>query len=668
MKSFSLALVATQILSALGAKVEVQSSGGNATSGRQYGFLHEDINHSGDGGIYAELIRNRAFQYNEHYPLTLDGWFPVNGASLELRELDEPLSDVLPVSMKVSKGKNYRHGKIGFRNDGYWGMDVKKQKYKGSFWVKGDYKGNFEASLQSNNTNDVFGAVKVKSNARKDEWVEHKFELTPWENAPTSNNTFVLQFDPKGVKGDLDFNLISLFPPTFKDRENGLRKDIAESLYELHPSILRIPGGNMLEGLDNKTWWDWKDTLYPLRYRKGFPGVWGYQQTYGLGMMEYLWWAEDMDLELVVGVYAGLSMDGSITPEDELQQFIDDALDQIEFLKGGVDTKWGARRAELGHPEPVDLHFVEIGNEDWYAGGQAGWDSYKEYRLPRFIEAISAAWPELTIIASGTHTDRDGIDLPEGIYGDYHPYKMPDVLVEEFDRFDNDGPHIIGEVAATHVNGGIGWEGSLYYFPWWIGTVGEAVSMIGYERNADRVFATFYAPILRNMNFWNWSVTLVQFDAWTVTRSTSWYLWELFAFHPMSHTLPATEDFGPVYYVAGKNEDQGSFIWKGACYNTTNGADQPVSVKFDGVQEGTKASLTMLTNSVGDPMRWNDPYNHTNIVDRSTVVLSANKDGAFEFEMPELSIAVLDTDYKKEACRNKKAKQKRRSVEQPFAA
>jgi alpha-N-arabinofuranosidase len=129
--------------------------------------------------------------------LTLDGWYPVNGASLELRELKEPLSEALPVSMKVSQGKNYKQGKIGFRNDGYWGMDVKKQKYKGTFWVKGDYKGHFEASLASNITSDVFGSVKVKSMAKKNEWVEHKFELTPWVDAPSSNNTFVLQFDPK---------------------------------------------------------------------------------------------------------------------------------------------------------------------------------------------------------------------------------------------------------------------------------------------------------------------------------------------------------------------------------------------------------------------------------------------------------------------------------------
>lgn len=360
-------------------------------------------------------------------------------------------------------------------------------------------------------------------------------------------------------------------------------------------------------------------------------------------------------------------MDGSITPKDKLQPFIDDALDQIEFIRGSVDTKWGARRAELGHPEPFPLHYVEVGNEDWLAGGDEGWTTYKEYRLPMFTEAIQKAWPEITVIASGASDsgdgDNKGIDLPDGVLGDYHPYRKPDELVKEFDRFDNDVGHIVGEVAATHVNGGIGWEGNLNYFPWWIGTVGEAVSMIGYERNADRIPGTFYAPVLRNMNRWQWAVTIVQFAADTAltTRSTSWYLWELFAAHPMSHTLPASSDFDPVWYVAGKNEDKGSFIWKGACYNTTDHEDVPVSVKFEGVKKGTKASVTLLTNKAGDPEAHNDPFTQINVVDSKTFTVTADKEGAFKFRMPELSIAVLDTDHKKPGCGKGKKKHSKKA-------
>ncbi|KAK1967177.1 alpha-L-arabinofuranosidase [Colletotrichum eremochloae] len=638
-------LAATYAVSAAAVDITVKASGGNATSGHQYGFLHEDINNSGDGGIYAELIRNRAFQYSEEFPVSLDAWHPVNGASLTLKNLCQPLSSALPFSVQVSGGNS--SGAIGLKNDGYWGMDVKVQKYTGSFWVKGAYDGVFTASLQSALTDDVFGSVEIQSKAKADEWVEHEVELVPEKNAPNSNNTFAITFDPAGTaNGSLHFNLISLFPPTYKGRKNGLRVDIAEALAELHPSLLRFPGGNMLEGLNNKTYWDWKDTLGPLKDRPGFQGVWGYQQTHGLGLVEYLEWAQDMGLDVVIGVWAGLSLNGDVTAKEDLQPFIDDALDQIEFIRGPVDSKWGARRAELGHPEPFTLEYVEVGNEDWLAGYPGGWNSYKEYRFPMFMEAILAKYPDITVISSGATSDADGYDIPAPGIGDYHPYRTPDALVDEFDRFDNDIGHIVGEVAATHPNGGIGWDGNLMPFPWWIGTVGEAISLIGYERNADRIPGTFYAPVLRNMNRWQWAVTIVQFaaDPAMTTRSTSWYVWELFAAHPMSETLPTAGEFGPAYWVAGKNEAKGSLIWKGAVYNTTDSADVPVNVQFEGVAAGTKASLTVLTNPGGDPFAYNDPHTGVNVVARNTTTVTANEDGVFAFSLPELSVAVLDTE------------------------
>lgn len=348
-----------------------------------------------------------------------------------------------------------------------------------------------------------------------------------------------------------------------------------------------------------------------------------------------------------MGVWAGLALDGGLTSEEDFQAVIDDGLDEIEFICGSVDTKWGAVRAELGHPEPFPLRYVEIGNEDWLAGYPAGWDSYKEYRFPLFLKAINEAYPDIVVISSGsTHDGYNPIPSP-GI-GDYHPYRTPNALVDEFDLFDNDSGHIVGEVAATHPNGGTGWSGNLMPFPWWIGTVGEAVSLIGYERNADRIPATFYAPVLRNMNRWQWAVTIVQFaaDPRLTTRSTSWYVWELFAAHPMTHTLPAEGEFDPLYYVSGTNEDKGSYIWKGAVYNTTNHENVSVSVSFEGVQAGTQAQLTVLTNPGGDPFAYNDPHTGVNIVSKDTVVLSAGDGGAFEFQLPELSVAVLDTEKK----------------------
>jgi alpha-L-arabinofuranosidase len=261
-----------------------------------YGFLHEDINNSGDGkisairqigryaaltfdliagGIYAELIQNRAFQYSNAYPVSTDHYYPIGGAELEIVYSIPYLSDALHASMRVSGGNG---SEVGFENEGYWGIDVKQQPYTGSFWTKGAYTGSFTASLRSNLTNSsaVFGSVQVASDSTSENWTEHTFILTPDQDAPNSNNTFAITFDAAGLgeEGYLDFNLISLFPPTYKNRTNGLRVDIAEALAGLNPSYIRFPGGNMLEGLTNDTYWDWKDTLGPIRERPGFQGVW----------------------------------------------------------------------------------------------------------------------------------------------------------------------------------------------------------------------------------------------------------------------------------------------------------------------------------------------------------------------------------------------------------
>ncbi|EMD92463.1 glycoside hydrolase family 51 protein [Bipolaris maydis ATCC 48331] len=662
LKGFVAAACAT---TALAADIVVHSSGGNQTGKHGhpygYGFLHEDINNSGDGGIYAELIQNRAFQFSKNYSVSTAHYFPINNAGLSIQFLDQPLSKQLPASMRVSVGNGTSGaGVIGFRNDGYWGMDVRPQTYTGSFWVKGAYDGVFTASLQSNLTDEVFASVEIPSESVADDWTEHTFELVPEKAAPNSNNTLAITFDGAAARA-LDFNLISLFPPTYKGRKNGLRIDLAEALADMNPHFLRFPGGNMLEGLRNDSWWDWKDSLGPLRYRPGFQGVWGYQQTHGLGLMEYLEWAEDMDLQIVLGVWAGLALDGGVTPQQDLDAYIEDALNEIEFVTGPANSTWGARRAELGHPEPFELNYVEVGNEDWLAGFPGGWDSYRIYRFPMFYNAIRKAYPHITVISSAASSDPGGTPplhgpnkengqiLPFDALGDYHPYREPDELVYEFNRFDNDAGHIVGEVAATHVNGGIRWEGSLYPFPWWIGAVGEAVSLIGYERNSDRVPGTFYAPVLKNNNRFQWPITLLQFDAdpKRTTKSVSWYCWSLFAHHPISHTLPTSSNtsYGPLYWGAGMDENRGGArVWKGAVFNTTNSVDVPVSVHFDGVAAGAKANLTLLTNSVGDPYMYNDPFTGVNIVNTTNVILTAGGDGVFRFAMPELSVAVLDTD------------------------
>ncbi|KAB5542523.1 glycoside hydrolase superfamily [Coniochaeta sp. 2T2.1] len=647
MKSLTAAVTAAlaMVSSCNAVNLVVKANGGNSSSPLMYGLMHEDISNSGDGGIYAELIQNRAFQGSEQFPSSLTGWIPVNRAALSLQKLATPLSWALPYSMNVAAGSS--SGKVGFANTGYWGMDVKVQKYTGSFYVKGSYEGSFTASLQSNLTGETFGSVDVVSQSVAGEWTQHNFTLVPTKAAQNSNNTFAITFDPAGVKdGSLDFNLISLFPPTYKNRPNGLRPDLMEAFAELNGKFLRLPGGNMLEGNTQTSWWKWNETIGPLKDRPGMPNVWNYQITYGLGLVEYMEWCEDLGLEPIVAVWDGLSLDGNFTPQAELGEWIQFALDEIEFLTGdAATTKWGAVRASVGHPEPWTVKYVEIGNEDWLAGRPAGYESYKQYRLPMFIDAFTKKYPDIQLIASSSVFD--DITIPAPVAGDYHSYVEPDTFVNAFGMFDQltaGNKTLIGEYASVHPNGGIGWDGDLMPFPWWGGAVGEAIFLLGAERNGDRIIGTTYAPGLRNLNRWQWSITLLQFaaDPALTTRSTSWYLLKLFGNHVISKTLPVTSDtgFGPLYYVAGTSA-KGTGIFKAAVYNSTE--DVPVSLKFQGYSKGATATLTVLTGPE-NPYGYNDPFTHVNVVKETTSTVTAGDDGSFQFSLPELSIAVLETD------------------------
>jgi alpha-N-arabinofuranosidase len=206
-----------------------------------------------------------------------------------------------------------------------------------------------------------------------------------------------------------------------------------------------------------------------------------------------------------------------------------------------------------------------------------------------------------------------------------------------------DYPHMVGEFASITPNGGGGFDAGLMPFPWWIGSVGEAVALVGYEHYSADIPSALFAPTLRNMNRWQWSVTIVQFaaDPKLTTRSTSWHVWNLLAAHPISHTLSATEAYNPIFHVSGINAEKGSHIWKAAAYNTTHGADVPVSVSFDGVRPGTKADVTVLTSK--DPYGYNDPHKGNNVVDYKTFTLQSDDKGAFCFSLPNLSVAVLET-------------------------
>ncbi|KAI7066131.1 glycoside hydrolase, partial [Hortaea werneckii] len=265
-------------------------------------------------------------------------------------------------------------GEVGLQNFGWWGMDVSPQEYQVSFYVLGNYPRNqanlttFHVSLRSNLSGEVYAASTISDVAVPYiDYLKLSTTLHPNITAPSSNNTFVVSFDGDQVKGQTYyFGMFSLMPDTFMDTPNGLRKDIAEAFYDMKPSFLRFPGGNNLEGLSPQQRWKWWETLGPLVDRPGRVGDWGYYNTQGLGLMEYLQWTEDMDIERMLAVYAGFSLDvygqsGASYPEDQMYVILQEALDELEFCMGNTSTYWGARRAALGHPEPFPIKYVEIG-------------------------------------------------------------------------------------------------------------------------------------------------------------------------------------------------------------------------------------------------------------------------------------------------------------------
>ena len=343
---------------------------------------------------------------------TLDGWSAIgDGVRLSL-DLLHPLSDALQVSLQIDVPLN-ASGEVGFKNDGWWGIPVSPHMYSASFYCQTNgFRWNntlthFGVSLRDRKTDEVFVNSTVpldRSNAPVP-WMHQHYSTQLLSNttAPSVNNSFAITMNASEARGQtLYFNLISLFPETYKNRPNGLRKDLAEKLGAGAFRFLRFPGGNNLEGYSIARRWKWWETIGPLKDRPGRPGDWAYFNTDGLGLMEYMYWCEDMNLVPVLGVYAGFSLDianydsGNSTDSNELPismmgPILQEALDELEFLTGGASTYWGSKRAEYGHAEPFEVPFVEIGNEDFFSHDYPA-------RAEFMLQGLQARYPDVTYI------------------------------------------------------------------------------------------------------------------------------------------------------------------------------------------------------------------------------------------------------------------------------
>lgn len=511
-----------------------------------YGIFFEEINHAGDGGLYAELIQNRGFEDSslpEGYTVKGDQIFPPadrtnhltgarphpdlsfrwnpdpipawrfeqlegSGASAELTR-EYPLNEASPTALKVTLPEK---GRIALSNCGFWGMNI--EKGKGYYLRMNTSNGNrFEGrailKLVAEDGTELCNRPLAIDPDRT--WCEYTGQLTATGSDPHAR--FVIELEGTGT---LLLDYVSLFPETFRNRINGLRKDIAQTLEALHPAFVRWPGGCIVEGIDLSNRIEWKKTIGDPKNRPGIYDTWGYRATMGFGYHEFLQFCEDIGAAGMFVCNAGIGCQGRVGDacrEEDLDAFIQDALDAIDYALGDGTTEWSRKRVENGHPEPFPLQYVEIGNENW--------GPVYEKRYDRFYRAIKAKYPRLTLISTlglGGQHRHERVDMI-----DPHWYVAPEFFLSSsrlFDQQERGGYAVyVGEYAVNQQVGG----GNL------LGALAEAAFLSGMERNSDLVKMASYAPLLENVNDRVWPTNLIWFDSHRVMGRSSYHVQKMYA-------------------------------------------------------------------------------------------------------------------------------------------
>ncbi len=588
-----------------------------------YGLMTEEINYSYDGGLYAEMVRNRTFRADWS---GLNDWLLLekgdSAAAISLDQTTGP-SDALPRSLKLEVQTADAHDPAGVLNDGYWGMELRPNTtYHGSFYAKSDGPDAVTASLVSNPTGRTLATATVTGIGGA--WQQYTFVLKTGAIAAGPRNHLELTVARPGT---LWLQLVSLFPPTYHDRANGNRIDLMEKLAAMHPSFLRFPGGNYLEGDRIADRFQWKKTIGPLVDRPGHPSPWHYFSTDGMGLLEYLEWCEDLKMQPVLAVYAGYSLMGQhVNPGADLDPYVQDALDELEYVTGSADTQWGAERAKDGHPQPFHLTYVEIGNEDWFdrSGSYDG-------RYAQFYKAIKAKYPDLQLIATAPVKSVQPDVLDE------HYYLRATEFFHDathYDKTDRKGPKIfVGEWATR--------EG--VPTPNFGAALGDAAWMTGLERNSDIIVMASYAPLFTNVNpgGLQWDTDLIGYNAEKSYGSPSYYAQVMFANHLGNETPASTLENGGAKFFYSVTHDSAKKKLYLKLVNAAS-APQPIDIRFTGAS--LTASARLITLSAPDTQATNSIADPTNIVPvDSTVPTGA---GVLHHTMPPYSIQVLVLDQK----------------------
>lgn len=489
---------------------------GPAISDYQYGLFFEEINHAGDGGLYAELIRNRSFEDGDTAP-----WYVWGGAEMELTS-DNPLNEAQTRSLLVTTEGATPEKEQGIVNMGYWGINVVAGRtYELSFFmrqVSGNYKDALVVMLCTKNGQVISDEVKVEGTPVTGEWVKMTATITPTQSAPDG----IFSLGSK-ASGKMQLDVVSLFPPTWKNRKNGLRPDLAEKLAATHPTFLRFPGGCYVEG--EGTYADafqWKKTIGPIETRPGhWNNNWGYRSSDGLGFDEYLQLCEDLGAAPMFVVNVGLGH-GYTIALDEMQPLVQDCLDAIEYANGDASTEWGAKRVANGHPAPYNLKFIEIGNENYQANSSEQSQNYAE-RYYMFYKAIKEKYPDIVTIGNveawGTDNPTWRNDYPVELV-DEHYYRSHQWMRENYRKYDGYSRQIgiyNGEYAANDA-GTYGQYGNMN------SALGEAIYMLGMERNSDVCRMASFAPIFTHESNPLWKYDMIHFNSSSVFCTPSYYV------------------------------------------------------------------------------------------------------------------------------------------------
>ena len=623
-----------------------------------YGIFFEDINYAADGGLYAEMVKNRSFEFPQH----LMGWRAYG--NFEVRN-DGPFErNPHYVRLRYS---GHSDKFTGLENEGFFGISTMRDAtYRFSVWARCPEggKATLEVRLVHNDTmgeRQEFATVKVDVSGK--EWKKYTAQL----KAPRTEPKGALRIFLAGEKATCDVEHVSLFPTdTWKGRENGMRRDLAQALADMHPGVFRFPGGCIVEGTDLATRYNWKNTVGPVENRPLNENRWHYTfghrffpdyfQSYGLGFFEFFQLCEDFGCEPLPVISCGLSCQfqnpdptkpGVHVPVDQLDEYIQDALDLVEFANGPADSKWGKVRADMGHPEPFNLKFLGVGNEQWdYDEQHGGFGPVFTERLKKFSDALRAKYPQLKLIGT-TGPNSEGWDfdllqprmkeLKVDLY-DEHYYRNEQWFLSHglrYDSYDRKGPRVFAGEYACHGRGKK-WnhfETSLY----------EAAHMTGIERNADIVHMATYAPLFAHVEGWQWRPDAIWFDNLRSFKSVSYYVQQMFAMNKgtnvLSLTMPDAKNKKGVP-VAGQEGQDGLFassVWDAATgevvVKVVNTSKQPQMVQLNllGMKNaGEVKTLTLATNGSLDDENTLDqpekiiprPGKTQTVADKKAVVLT----------------------------------------------